>query len=33
MINSIFPDRDGLIETIEAFTEDAYIFSAPEIDQ
>jgi len=32
MILKYFPKRDGLFETIETFSEDAYIFCAPETE-
>lgn len=32
MLNYNFPSSDGLIETLETFSEDAYIFCAPETD-
>lgn len=28
-----FPNDDGLIKTIETFSEDAYIFCAPETEE
>ena len=30
MLNFYFPNNDGLIETIETFSKDAYMFCAPE---
>jgi hypothetical protein len=30
MTNYNFPSNDGLLETFETFSEDAYIFCAPE---
>ena len=28
-----FPNNDGLLETLETFSEDAYIFCAPETEE
>lgn len=30
MVRYYFPNSDGLTETLETFSEDAYIFCAPE---
>ena len=30
MVNYSFPNNDGLVETLETFSEDAYIFCDPE---